>query len=640
MFKTNAKISNGMYGVNEFNEKLKAMVFTPLGKAAYIDSITRDIETNLVKFVLFWDYLGETVYFELTRKSISDHTMMQDLIEAGADVTKKNFNVFVDTLRLQEADMEASGVGSKKVYSHLGWKTIPIPHPNGGTVKKLCYRASTMIGPCNAEYIGPLKVSPMGTFEAWKDMVDKEIIGHIPAEVVMLASLSAVVNGLISAHTTGENPIIHLNGLSGTGKSAIAMAGCSCFGEPFDGERRVYDSNGIPSSQISCYGSWSATENATLGRCAGNRGYLIILNELGKFKGAGSGGDMSSIVYNLAEGTDRLRMNKKLEVNQMEGYSTTILSIGELSLLECCKNKADGIRVRVLELDMPMTTSAANADRIKAISRKNNGWAAPMLAEHIINNGGIKMVLNIYDRWCSQLLSVWPDTPSKDRFIRKFPALFLTTAELAKAALGITFSEQAIVDFFLEREVTHGHNRNSAAESYETVLAQCRIHEDRFYVKTDRSAKRNTAFTQPIIPRNESWGRITYTSKLWKDNKVIVQEFEVRKKIVEDILRENGFSNKKTCVEAWKAADVLDYLDDTHPCRKRKIDPAAPEGTTEQVYVFRVFCDPADVDKHWAALAEGSAEWQKKQLQIIPLKTNTHTEEEVDGDDPQNAEPA
>lgn len=634
MFKTNAKISKGMYGVNEFNEKLKMMVFTPLGKATYIDSITRDIESNSVKFVLYWDYLGEKVYFELTRRSISDHTMMQDLIEAGADVTKKNFNVFVDTLRLQEADMEASGVGSKKVYSHLGWKTIPIPHPNGGIVKKLCYRANTMVGPCNAEYIGPLKVSPMGTFEAWKAMVEEEIIGHLPAEIVMLASLSAVVNGLISTHTTGENPIVHLNGLSGTGKSAIAMAGCSCFGEPFDGERRVYDSNGIPSSQISCYGSWGATENATLGRCAGNRGCVIILNELGKYKGL----DMSSIVYNLSEGTDKLRMGKDLSIRLTEGYSTTFLSVGEHSLLDRCQNKADGIRVRILELDVPMTTSAANADRIKAISRKNNGWAAPMLAEHIINNGGIKMVLNIYDRWCSQLLSVWPDTPSKDRFIRKFPALFLTTAELAKAALGITFSEQSIVDFFLEREVAHGHNRNSAAESYETVIAQCRIHEDRFYVKTDRSAKRNTAFTQPIIPRNESWGRITYTSKLWKDNKVIVQEFEVRKKIVEDILRENGFSNKKTCVEAWKAADVLDYLDDTHPCRKRKIDPAAPEGTTEQVYVFRVFCDPADVDKHWPAVAEGSAEWQKKQLKILPTKANS--QQEVSSDDPQNAEPA
>ena len=210
MFKTNAKISNGMYGVNEFNEKLKKMVFKPLGKAVYIESITRDIETNTVKFILSWDYLGEMIYFELTRRSISDPSLLQELIEAGADVTKKNFHIFVDTLRLQELDIEASGAGSQKVYSHLGWKTVLVPKANGGTAKKLCYRAATMVGPCNAEYVGPLKIQPMGSYEAWKDMVEKEFIGHTPAEVAMLAGLSAVINGLISTHTTGETAIVHI----------------------------------------------------------------------------------------------------------------------------------------------------------------------------------------------------------------------------------------------------------------------------------------------------------------------------------------------------------------------------------------------------------------------------------------------
>ena len=636
MFKTNAKISNGMYGVNEFNEKLKKMVFKPLGKAVYIESITRDIETNTVKFILSWDYLGEMIYFELTRRSISDPSLLQELIEAGADVTKKNFHIFVDTLRLQELDIEASGAGSQKVYSHLGWKTVLVPKANGGTAKKLCYRAATMVGPCNAEYVGPLKIQPMGSYEAWKDMVEKEFIGHTPAEVAMLAGLSAVINGLISTHTTGETAIVHICGGTGSGKSSVAQGCVAAYGEPFDGSRTAYDKSGMPVTQQSLYGSWSATENAAIARCAGNHGSLIVWNELGKFRG----NDLSSLVYNVSEGTGKLRMNKALELNQSEGFSTTIMSVGELSLLDKCQSKADGLRIRVLELDMKMTKSPESADRIKDISRKNNGWAAPMLAEYIINNGGLKMVLKIYYRWRNNLLSIWPDTPSKERFVSKFPALFLTTAELAKAALGITFSEQAIIDFFLEREATHGQDRNSAAKSYDIILSECRIQKHRFYVRTDRSAKNAATFDQPTIPNNECWGRITYTSKLWCDSQVIVQEIEIRKEVAERILRENGFSNKKTCITAWKAANVLDYLDDTHPCRKRKIDPAAPEGTTEPVYVFRVFCDPADVDKHWAASVEGSAEWQKKQLQILPLKSKVTVEEEVERDDAQNVEPA
>lgn len=636
-FKTNATIKNGQYGIMEYREDLNKKVFKPLGKAVYIESITRDIETNFVKYVLFWNYLGEPVHFELSRKALSDSSLLQELIEAGADVTKKNFNTFVDTLRLQELDIEASGAGSQKVYSHLGWKTVLVPKANGGTAKKLCYRAATMVGPYNAEYIGPLKIQPMGTFEAWKDMVEKEFIGHTPAEVVMLAGLSAVVNGLISTHTTGETAIVHICGGTGSGKSSVAQGCVAAYGEPFDGSRTAYDKSGMPVTQQSLYGSWSSTENAAIARCAGNRGSLIVWNELGKFRG----NDLSSLIYNVSEGTDKLRMNKALEINQSEGFSTTIMSVGELSLLDKCQSKADGLRIRILELDMKMSKSAESADRIKAISRKNNGWAAPMLAEYIINNGGLKMVLDIYYRWRSDLLAIWPDTPSKERFVSKFPALFLTTAELAKAALGITFSEQAIIDFFLDREATHGQDRYSAAVSYETVLAQCRIHEDRFYVKTDRSAKRNTAFTQPIIPRNESWGRITYTSKLWKDNKVIVQEFEVRKKIVEDILRENGFSNKKTCVEAWKAADVLDYLDDTHPCRKRKIDPAALEGTTEQVYVFRVFSDSETIADHLEAIKKREDQQKKIKPRVINMMHRAELlDEGGDEDDSQNAHTA
>lgn len=633
MFKTNAKIQNGMYGINEYSEKKQKMVFKPLGKAVYIESITRDIETNTVKFILSWDYLGEKIYFEFTRRSISDHSLLQDLIEAGADVTKKNFNTFVDTLRLQELDIEASGAGSQKVYSHLGWKTVLVPKANGGTAKKLCYRAATMLGPCNAEYVGPLKIQPMGTFEAWKDMVEKEFIGHTPAEVVMLAGLSAVINGLISTHTTGETAIVHICGGTGSGKSSVAQGCVAAYGEPFDGSRTAYDKSGMPVIQQSLYGSWSATENAAIARCAGNRGSLIVWNELGKFRG----NDLSSLIYNVSEGTDKLRMNKALEINQSEGFSTTIMSVGELSLLDKCQSKADGLRIRVLELDMKMSKSAESADRIKDISRKNNGWAAPMLAEYIINNGGLKMVLDIYYRWRSDLLAIWPDTPSKERFVSKFPALFLTTAELAKAALGITFSEQAIIDFFIDREATHGKNRNSAATSYEFILSQCRIRSHHFYVRTDRSIKTSATFQQPTIPNNDCWGRITYMSKFWSDNRVIIQEFEVRKVVVEEILAKNGFTNKKTCIEAWRAADVLDYQDDTHPCRKRKIDPASPDGATEPVYVFRVFCDPADVDKHWAAVVD---EEQQKQLQIIPLKANIHTKKEADGDDPQNAHSA
>lgn len=597
-FKTTAHMQNGYYGRQEYDSKNKKSKFVPLGKAVNILSITKNIENDQVRLLLSFDYLGEAVSLETTRRSFSDPSLLQDLFDAGADVTKANFNIFVDSLRLQELDFEATGQGSTKVYDHLGWKTLLVPNSSGGVSRRLCYRASTLIGPVQASYAGPVKVTPMGSFNIWKSMVEEEIVGCTPAEVVMLASLSAVVNGLISTHTTGECAIVHLNGLSGTGKTTLAMAGYSAYGEAFDGERRVYDQSGMPSRQISGYGSWSATENATLGRCAGNQGWLIVLNELGKYKG----GDMTSIVYNLSEGTDILRMNKDLSVRQMEGYHTTILSVGEQSLLDRCQNKADGLRIRILEIEDKLTRSAESSNRIKSVARKNNGHAAPMMAEYILQNGGLRMVLEIYDRWCQDLLAIWPDTPQRERFVAKFPALLLTTAELAEVALGITFSKDAIIEWFLAREEACGKARNSAADSYEMILSQCRIHQDRFFIRWDARLKSTKSYQGiPISPRGECWGRITNKSELYSGNTVIAQEFEVRQEIVERLLRDNGFNNKRTCVEAWKIAGVLDFEDANHPCRKRKIDPDAPEGSKERVFVFRVFCDPEDAQKHWAA---------------------------------------
>ena len=66
---------------------------------------------------------------------------------------------------------------------------------------------------------------------------------------------------------------------------------------------------------------------------------------------------------------------------------------------------------------------------------------------------------------------------------------------------------------------------------------------------------------------------------------------------MEELLADNGFDNKATCITAWKKADVLDVEDATHPCRKRKLDPTAETGSHEAVYVFRVFATDEDAAK-------------------------------------------
>ncbi|MBQ8837514.1 MAG: DUF927 domain-containing protein [Clostridia bacterium] len=576
---TSAGIEDGYYGYWKIVKKKDTddeTVFVSLGKAVYVQSVTSNIETESVTLHLQFNYLGEEKVIKVNRKNLVGYELIQELSDAGADVSKKNFDIFVDTLRLQEQDMEANGQGSQKVYEHLGWKTMKVKDAQTGLFKKvLCYRASEMLGDYTARYVGNLKVTPMGSFETWKSMVLQQVIGHIPLEIVLLAALSAVVNGLISSATTHENPIVHLCGTTGTGKSTGAFLAASTAGEPFDGEIHTTDENGMAVKWQSVYGSWSATENAVVGSCAGNRGSVIILNELGKLECK----DATRIIYNLSEGTDKKRKDANMQEYIAEGYSTTIISVGEHSLLDRCKTQDDGLKIRVLELNNPMTSSAQHADNIKAVCCKHNGHAAPMLAEFILNNGGMKHVLSIYKSYREGLSDIWIDTPSKERFIAKFVALFLTTADLAELALGVSFSKDAIIDFFLEYEGKHGQKRNSGMASYQKVIEECRKNYKKFH---DLSQEPSS---------HECWGRVCRRKKVLSTGRVIVGEILVYPSVVEKILKDDGYT-KETCVNAWKKEGLIS-CDSDRPTRSRKIASGDP---TEDVFVFNVFDDEANLD--------------------------------------------
>lgn len=575
MIKLNADIDNGCYGTWEYDSKNKNYKFNALGKAVYLVYETHDIETGAVGMKLEFDYLGESKAITISRKEISDIKLIEILAEQGADVTKRHFNVLVDSLRKQEFNMELSGQAVEKVYTHLGWQYVSTTDNNGNEQKLLCYRANTLLGSIKANYAGKLKVEAMGTYEVWREMVQQDVLGYTKLEIILLAGLSAVVNGLICESTTGENPIIHINGTSGSGKSTAAMLAASVFGEPFDGKKIVPTTDGEYKSLLSMYGSWGGTENAIMNRCVGNHGAVIILNELGKFGGK----DLSRLVYSFSEGTDKDRLTTHIQANVSESFKTTIISIGEMSLLGRCKSKMDGLSNRVFELDAPLTSSASQSDHIKEVCVNHNGHAATMMASYILENGGLMYVLKIYKEIRSKLLLTWPDTPSKERFVSKFPALFLTTAELAQEALGITFSQKAIEEYFRNHDLKNGSKRNSAAASYDMIIEECRIHYTNFHSENSLACSK------------EVWGAIKKVRRALPNGKQVVSEYMIRPSIVAKILAEKGFENISTCIEAWEQAGVISR-DKDRPTRSRKIGPKADR--PEDVYVFYVFAGEED----------------------------------------------
>ncbi len=611
-YKLYAGIQDDQYGFWTNPTKNKASVFVPLGKAILIKKITENIETNEVRLELGMDYMGNARTITISREDLSDNRLIQALNKIGASAPKHRFDVLVESIMRQETDLEQQGYKPSKVYSHLGWIHVPMRDETGAIIgSQLHYRANRLLGGSCAKYDGPYSVTPMGSFDIWRDMVRTQIIGHAPLELVLLASLSSIINGLIGPLTTGENPIFHLCGPSGCGKTTSLFAATSVFGVPYEGEKRHTNKAGEITINRSVYGGWAATENSTTAQCCGNMGAAIILNELGKFDGK----DMSRICYNLSEGTDKTRLDRNMVTYTSEGYATSIISSGEVSLLDRCTSKVTGLQVRVLEISDKLTDNANQARIIKDVSRNHNGHAGPMLAQYILDNGGHDMVLAMFKGYCQSLPAQLPNASTTARFIEKFVALIMTTAELASKALDLPFDTAGILRYFVEHETITGRSRNVLADSYKVVIDACSTNKISFFRKGEAD------------PPIKSYGRITYPNTVLPNGQVVIEQYEIRRSFLEEILHKNNFPNPKACYKEWRSMGVLD-CDTDRFTRSKKIDNASNK--YEDVFVLRVFgtSPPAPKAPPKCKLVQNKS--HKSASRIADLLSNN--EEEVEND--------
>lgn len=558
----NIAIRNGVYGKVKYDDDGNETAFYEKGKAVILDQICLDIENGDVTWQVSFPYLGKQVKCELHRSKIADKKLVSELQGKGADVTQKTFDCFVDSMRLQESQVTAY----LNTYKHLGWIKL-----NANGQQECAYRCVKLIGGSNAKYLGSLCLAPKGTLEGWVSMVKAEVLGRTPLETILLAALAAPVVGIQGINSTTDNPIFHINYRSGRGKSTACKLATSVSGEAFDGTRIACDSFGVTKSLSSVYSSWGATPKATLSSLAGNRGVVVVLNELGKFIGS----DMTTIVFNLSEGSDIKRLNTQLETVVTEGFNTVIISCGEMSLIDRCKSKLEGIRCRVMEMSVPMTDDAEHARRIQVGCNNNSGFAAPMIANYIIHNGGYNMVQKLYEDTLKELTD---NAPSEipDRFIEKFPTFLVMTAKLAKEALGLDFSIDAVVDFCYSCWRTSVEEQGEVDQSFEDIINECRTYQHNFFSSACGSEN----------PK-ELWGTISRPNRI-EGNKIVTVEYGVRRNILKELLNKHGHPNIKTSLDMWKKAGVLDCEDASHNTRKRTINS---KGDKERVYVLKILED-------------------------------------------------
>jgi len=325
---TNVGIQNGFYGTYSFDKNGK-QVFKAFGKEITLKEVKRNVDTGEVFLVLEFEYMVKTEKTEVSREMLYNVSLAGMLASRSADISKATFDVAIDSIRIQEGWLDDMGVGCTNVFEKLGWTKLNTPQG-----VKPCFRSHKLIGD-SGTYTGDYKITPMGSFEKWRQMVIDDVLGDTIFELVLIASLSAGIVPLVVPVNDTGNPIMHIYGISGCGKSTGLELAASVAGEPYEGNKIIFE-NGSPKALHSVYRSRGATANALVGSCAGNKGYPIILDELGKCQEK----DLTRLIYGLSKGTDKQRYTKDMKIKQSEGYSTSFLSAGEYSLLNKCKDKA------------------------------------------------------------------------------------------------------------------------------------------------------------------------------------------------------------------------------------------------------------------------------------------------------------
>ena len=558
----NVNIRNGCYGYDTFKKDGTLKKFEAKGKAITLDEIYYSIEDGNTVWRISFEYLGEPRHYEFPRCNISDKKFVAKLQGFGADITTRTFDYFVDSMRLQESRITSH----RGTFQHLGWIKLPI---NGQL--EYCFRCTKLIGGRSAEYAGNLALKPKGSLDDWISMVKAEVLGRPQLETILLAALSAPIVGLHGINTTTDNPIYHINFCSGRGKSTACSLAASTAGEPFEGKRIEYDEHCVLKEKSSILGSWGATPKATISAHAGNRGIPVILNELGKFVGS----DMTTVVFNLSEGSDIKRLNTQLETLVSEGFNTVFISCGEMSLIDRCKSKLEGIRNRVLEITMPMTEDAEHARRIKDGYINNSGFAVPMIAKYIVENGGFEMIQEKYSEVLQELTASAPEGVS-DRFVEKFPTFLVMAARIAKQAMGLDFDEKSVVDFCYDCALQGKEEEGDVCESFDEVVGYFDVHLDNFF---DSSRKDHTP---KII-----WGRVDHL-KLVQGDRMLVKKFVVYPDIMKQIIKDLGYPNPSTELRLWRDKGIL-VCDDKHLTSKAKVNPK--DTAPQRAYGLNVWTD-------------------------------------------------
>ena len=494
----------------------------------------QNIDTKEMELELVFNQHGQEMRKYISRGMLTRRNFLE-LMKYGVDVAEHTVSQIL--VYLNEREKRAP---LKYVHSSVGFG-----EHDGAPIFKL----QTAIG-TNSEYIGNLLVEPKGSFSEWARIIRDEVLGHTPLELALVMGLAAPVASLVAKETGLEVIVAHLYGDSTQGKTTATRLAVSPFGCPH-------------THQGGLIRLWNSTKNAMFASIRDTHGVPIVFDEASMHSG-----EFSTLIYQIAGGTERARLNKESELREASQWSGVFFSNGEMSLLaKAVKNT--GVRVRLTEFgNVNWTRSAANADALKEGLLKNYGHAGPVFVEHLMKVG-TEAIVNMWRDWRVRFHEQIARKGQLSQRNADKMAIFLVTAELAKVALGVNFDTESIQKMLLETVENLSGEADLSKNAYNFFMESVTRHNSKFETEHFEGN------------RTELWGKC-------ESRNGRLQEVIILKEVFNKIMAEGGFEDTSVILNKWRAQGLLNCEAKKHT-RKRVLC-----GRTVRVYVIQVKDDVED----------------------------------------------
>lgn len=331
----------------------------------------------------------------------------------------------------------------------------------------------------SSKYMGEMDIQPKGSLENIVGMINEWILSApewSPLEAIISFSVASVVLPFAKCAwgKTMNNPVLHLNGISSSGKSTSLRLHVGLASNPFN------EKNGF-------WLNHQSSLVAIISRIGDNQGLPVSIDELS----SASSGEYDKFIYSLGNGAekDRLRaggLGRRDAVN----FSTIVLSSGEVSILSMCSEK-EGIRARCVEFrNVNWTNSKEQSDAIYNCLRGNCGWVAPLVAQELLNNS---------DKWKVRWDQIYNqiNRQMEEEDIRldigarmsEFVVLFTLAAEIANVVLSINLNVKEIYNFSFKYVIASNADQANLGERAYRYLLQYAIEHPQDFPECEKKGK-------------------------------------------------------------------------------------------------------------------------------------------------------